>query len=203
MGDHFCLFQNTVFEINSGVLVRIFDSQRVTKNANWVLIRIKILHHFFVLMPYGDTPFGFFCACVLGWIARIYLYFGKTENLKSPHSEGLKSVKIPQILRLAILGNTGIYQVVSALFAAYFLKNLSFFLFLQWVQRRILFCEPSSFEYFLWQSKSDKTIRDFCFQHRCTPENRYCGVTDCYLMIDSKKTAIFAEMFFVFSNQFF
>jgi len=48
--------------------------------------------------------------------------------LKSPHSEGLKSVKIPQILRLAILGDTGIYQVVSALFAEHFLKNLSFFL---------------------------------------------------------------------------
>ena len=85
-------------------------------------------HHFFVLMPYGDTPFGFFCACIWGWIARIYLYFGKTENLKSPHSEGLKSVKIPQILRLAIFGDTGIYQVVSALFTVYFLKNLSFFL---------------------------------------------------------------------------
>ena len=53
---------------------------------------------------------------------------GKTENLRSPHSEGLKSVKIPQILRLAILGDTGIYLVVSALLAAYFLKNLSFFL---------------------------------------------------------------------------
>ena len=128
-------------------------------------------------MPYGDTPFGFFCACIRGWIARIYLYFGKTENLKSPYSEGQKSVKIPQILRLAILGDTGIYQVVSALFAEHFLKNLFFFLFLQWVQRRILFCEPSSFEYFLWQSKSYKVIRDFCFHHRCTPENRYCGVT--------------------------
>ena len=47
-GDHFCLFQNTVFELNSGVLVRIFDKQRVTKNANQVLIRIKIHHHFFL-----------------------------------------------------------------------------------------------------------------------------------------------------------
>ena len=71
-------------------------------------------HHFFVLMPYGDTPFGFFCACVWGWIARIYLYFGKTENLKSRHSGGLKSAKIPQILRLAIFGDTRIRQVASA-----------------------------------------------------------------------------------------
>ena len=47
--DHFCLFQNTIFELNSGVLVRIFGNQRVTKNANRVLIRIKILHHFFCL----------------------------------------------------------------------------------------------------------------------------------------------------------
>ena len=85
-------------------------------------------HHFFVLMPDGDTPFGFFCACVWGWIARIYLYFGKTENLKSRHSGGLKSVKIPQILRLAIFGDTGICKVASDLFAARFLKNLSFFL---------------------------------------------------------------------------
>ena len=85
-------------------------------------------HHFFVLMPYGDTPFGFFCACVWGWIARIYLYFGKTENLKSTHSGGLKSVKIPQILRLAIFGDTGICKVASGLFTAHFLKNLSFFL---------------------------------------------------------------------------
>ena len=81
-GDHFGLFQNTVFELNSGVLVRIFDNQRVTKSESRVLIRIKILHHFciyasqidwlfcflhhfFVLMPYGDTPFGFFlCLCL-------------------------------------------------------------------------------------------------------------------------------------------
>jgi len=48
--------------------------------------------------------------------------------LKIPHSGGLKSVKIPQILRLAIFGDTGIYQVVSALFTAHFWKNLSFFL---------------------------------------------------------------------------
>ena len=85
-------------------------------------------HHFFVYTPDGDTPFGFFLALFWGWVARIYLYFGKTENLKSPHFEGLKSVKIPQILRLAIFGDTGIYQVVSALFAEHFLKNLSFFL---------------------------------------------------------------------------
>ena len=71
-------------------------------------------HHFFVLMPYGDTPFGFFCACVWGWLAGIYLYFGKTENLKRRHSGGLKFVKIPQILRLAIFGDTGICQVASA-----------------------------------------------------------------------------------------
>ena len=137
-------------------------------------------HHFFVLMPYGDTPFGFFCACVWGWLAGIYLYFGKTENLKSTHSGGLKSVKIPQILRLAILGDTGIYQVVSALFAEYFLKNLSFFLFLQWVQRRILFCEPSSFEYFSWHSNSYNKNRDFCIAHKCTPENRKSCVTVCH-----------------------
>ena len=61
-------------------------------------------------------------------MARIYLYFGKTENLKSPHSEGLKSVKIPQILRLAIFGDTGILQVINALLTAYFIENLSFFL---------------------------------------------------------------------------
>ena len=60
-------------------------------------------------------------------MARIYLYFGKTENLKSRHSGGLKSVKIPQILRLAIFGDTGIYQVVSDLFAEHFLKNSLFF----------------------------------------------------------------------------
>ena len=85
-------------------------------------------HHFFALMPYGDTPFGFFCVCIWGWIARIYLYFGKTENLKSPHYEGLKSVKITQILRLAIFGDTGILQVINALLTAYFIENLSFFL---------------------------------------------------------------------------
>ena len=57
---------------------------------------------------------GFFCACVWGWLAGIYLYFGKTENLKRRHSGGLKFVKIPQILRLAIFGDTGICQVASA-----------------------------------------------------------------------------------------
>ena len=62
----------------------------------------------------------------------------------------------------------------------FFWKISLFFLFLQWVQRRILFCEPSSFEYFLWQSKSYKVVRDFCFHLRCTPEYRYCGVTDCH-----------------------
>ena len=61
-----------------------------------------------------------------------------------------------------------------------FFENLSFFLFLQWVQRRFLFCKPSSFEYFLCQSKSYKVIGDFCFHHRCTQESRYCGVTDCH-----------------------
>ena len=60
-GDHFCLFQNTIFEFNSGVLVRIFDNQRVTKNANRVLIRIKILHHFFALMPFGHPERLFLC----------------------------------------------------------------------------------------------------------------------------------------------
>ena len=84
-------------------------------------------HHFFALMPYGDTPFGFFCACIWGWIARIYLYFGKTENLKSRHSGGLKSVKIPQILRLAILGNTGICQVVTACYAKKMLQKRPWF----------------------------------------------------------------------------
>ena len=33
-GDHFCLFQNTIFELNSGVFVRNFDNQRVTKMEN-------------------------------------------------------------------------------------------------------------------------------------------------------------------------
>ena len=47
-GDHFCLFQNTIFELNSGVFVRIFGNQRVTKNADQVLIRINMLHHFFL-----------------------------------------------------------------------------------------------------------------------------------------------------------
>ena len=88
----------------------------------------KIPPPFFLLWCRLDTTNGFFCACIWGRIARIYLYFGKTENLKSPHSEGLKSVKILQILRLAILGDTGICLVVSALFAAHFLKTLSFFL---------------------------------------------------------------------------
>ena len=83
---------------------------------------------FFVLMPDGDTPFGFFLVFFWGWIARIYDFSGKTENLKSPHSGGLKSVKIPQILRLAIFGDTGILQVINALLTAYFIENLSFFL---------------------------------------------------------------------------
>ena len=48
-GHHFCLFQNTIFELNSGVLVRVFGNQRVTKNANQVLIRIKIRQDFFQL----------------------------------------------------------------------------------------------------------------------------------------------------------
>ena len=84
-------------------------------------------HHFFALMPYGDTPFGFFCACIWGWIARIYLYFGKTENLKSPHSGGLKSVKIPQILRLAIFGDTGICQVITHWYAKKMLYKCQWF----------------------------------------------------------------------------
>ena len=62
-----------------------------------------------------------------------------------------------------------------------FWKFSLFFLFLQWVQRRILFCEPSSSWIFPLQSKSYKKIRDFCFNHKCTPEYRYCGVTDYIL----------------------
>ena len=33
-GDHFCLFQNTIFELNSGVHVRMLGNQRVTKTEN-------------------------------------------------------------------------------------------------------------------------------------------------------------------------
>ena len=80
-------------------------------------------HHFFVYTPDGDTPFGFFYASVWGWITKIYDFFGKTENLKSPHSGGLKSAKIPQILRLAIFGDTGICQVVNAWYAKKILQN--------------------------------------------------------------------------------
>ena len=80
-------------------------------------------HHFFVYTPDGDTPFGFFLALFWGWVARIYLYFGKTENLKSTHSGGLKSVKIPQILRLVIFEDTGIFQVVTAWYAKKILQN--------------------------------------------------------------------------------
>ena len=63
------MFQNTVFELNSGVFVRIFDNQRVTKEASRVLIRIKILHHFCrnavkftpctVIGTLYDTGYGF------------------------------------------------------------------------------------------------------------------------------------------------
>ena len=80
-------------------------------------------HHFFALMPDGDTPFGFFLVLFWGWIARIYDFFSKTENLKSRHSEDLKSVKIPEILRLAIFGDTGICQVVTAWYAKKILQN--------------------------------------------------------------------------------
>lgn len=33
-GDHFCLFQNTIWEPNSGVPVRMFGNQRLTKTEN-------------------------------------------------------------------------------------------------------------------------------------------------------------------------
>jgi len=36
-GDHFCLFQNTIFRIDSRVPVRIFGNQRVTKTENKLL----------------------------------------------------------------------------------------------------------------------------------------------------------------------
>ena len=65
-------------------------------------------------MPDGDTPFGFFLDLFLGGIARIYDFSGKTDNLKMQHFGGLKSVKITKILRLAILGDMGIFQVVTA-----------------------------------------------------------------------------------------
>ena len=79
-----------------------------------------------------------------------------------------------------------------------FWKISLFFLFLQWVQRRILFYEPSSFEYFLWQSKSYKVIRDFCFHHRCTPEKNKMSFW-LYSSPKGKQQAIFAEKkWFVF-----
>ena len=86
-------------------------------------------HHFFVYTPDGDTPFGFFLALFWGWFARNYDFFCKTENLKSPHSGGLKSAKIPQILRLAIFGDTGIFQVVTACYAKKILQNCHCFSF--------------------------------------------------------------------------
>jgi len=33
-GDHFCLFQNTIFRIKSRVPVRMFDNQRLIKTEN-------------------------------------------------------------------------------------------------------------------------------------------------------------------------
>ena len=59
------------------------------------------------------------------------------------------------------------------------LKSPLTFLFLQWMQWRILFYELPSSGLFPLQSKSYKKIRDFCFHHKCTPEYRYCGVTNC------------------------
>ena len=107
--------------------LRMFDNKVFTKQrmSSDLIINAP---PFFCLDAVWWHAIRLFCACIWGWIARIYLYFGKTENLKSTHSGGLKNAKIPQILRLAIFGDTGIYQVVSALFAEHFLKNLSFFL---------------------------------------------------------------------------
>ena len=33
-GDHFCLFQNTIFRIDSRVLMRMFEYQGLTKSEN-------------------------------------------------------------------------------------------------------------------------------------------------------------------------
>ena len=102
--------------------LRMVDNQEVTKRrmSSDLIVNAP---PFFVYTPDGDTPSGFFCALFWGWIARIYLYFGKTENLKSPHSGGLKSVKIPQILRLAILGDTGMCQVITAWYVGWMLQK--------------------------------------------------------------------------------
>ena len=109
------------------------------------------------------------------------VFIFEMENLKSRHSEGLKSVKIPQILRLAFFWGHGNLSSCNCLICKEnTLKAPLIFSFLQQMQWRISIYEPQSFEYNLYQSKSYNKNRDFCIAHKCTPENRNSCVTICY-----------------------
>ena len=108
-GHHFCLFQNTIFELNFGVLVRIFDNQRVTKNANRVLIRIKIHHHFcFKALIYNDL-------CIEKTRkARVFFRFKvsvwRIRRTTDHH-------KAAEILRFAFSGDTAFMLKIGRFFA--------------------------------------------------------------------------------------
>ena len=68
-----------------------------------------------------------------GWVARNYDFFCKTDNLKSPHSGGLKNAKIPQILRLGFSGDTAFMLKIHWFFAFQVEKNKSPTIFL-WIK---------------------------------------------------------------------
>ena len=137
---------------------------------------------FFALMPFGHHKRLFSCL-VLSLNCKDLSLFRQNGEFESTHPGGLKSVKIPQILRLAIFARHGNLQSCNCLICKENDSKIPLILsFLQQMQWRISIYKPQSFGYNLCQSKSYKKIRDFCIAHKCTPENRCSGVTVCYFV---------------------
>ena len=80
------------------------------------------------LMPYGDTPFGFFVPVFEGELQRFMTFPAKRRIWKVRIPEGWNQSKSPKFSVWRFSQDTGICQVVNALLTAYFIENLSFFL---------------------------------------------------------------------------
>ena len=158
----------------------MFEYQGLTKTENELLFALKSTTIFLSWCRMVTRHSAFFVPVFEVELQGFISISVKRRIWKVGILEGWNPSKFPKFSVWRFLGTREFAKLQVLYLQNIFWKISLFFLFLQWVQRRILFCEPSSFEYFLWQSKSYKVIRDFCFQHRCTPENRYCGVTDCH-----------------------
>ena len=158
-------------------------------------------HHFFALMPFGHPERLFLCLYLRLNCKDLSLFWQNGEFEKSAFRRDEIRKNPPNSPFGDFRGHGNLTSCKCLIYKENALKYPVTFLFLQWMQWRIWFYKPSSFECFLWQSKSYKKIRDFCFHHKCTPEYRYCGVIDCCFAFSRHFILCFnGVLFYVFAE---